>query len=229
MLLSPPSPLPQAAPQGVFVTGTDTGVGKTLTSAILTKAWQGTYWKPFQTGLAEEEGDTPTVQRLTGLPDRHFLPPAHAFQAPLAPAAAGLLEGVTLDPDQLTLPAVPQAPLIVEGAGGLMVPLTDTMLMIDLIARLGLPVILVTRSGLGTLNHTLLSLEALYRRDIPVLGFITNGPASPQNSQTLERLGRTRSLHHLPAIPGTPEPHDINRITGQFPSWEEIWNLNSPL
>ena len=223
MLLCPPSPLPQPAPKGVFVTGTDTGIGKTLTSAILTKAWRGTYWKPFQTGLAEEEGDTPTVQRLTGLPDGHFLPPAHAFQAPLAPAAAGLLEGVTLEPERLVLPEAPHAPLIVEGAGGLMVPLTDTMLMIDLIARLGLPVILVTRSGLGTLNHTLLSLEALYRRQIPVLGFITNGPESPQNSLTLERLGQARSLHHVPTLPSTPRAKDVSQMAAQIPSWESLW------
>lgn len=223
MLLHSPPPLPQATPKGVFITGTDTGIGKTLTSAILTKAWKGTYWKPFQTGLAEEAGDTPTVQHLTGLPADHILPPTYALQAPLSPAAASALEDVTLEPERLTLPDCPHAPLIVEGAGGLMVPLTEEMLMIDLIARLKLPVILVTRSGLGTINHTLLSLEALYQRGIPVLGFITNGPASPQNSQTLERLGQCRALHHIPTLPSAPEAKDINQIAAQIPSWKRLW------
>lgn len=223
MLLCSPPPLPRTAPRGVFITGTDTGIGKTLTSAILTKAWHGTYWKPFQTGLAEEAGDTPTVQHLTSLSTNHVLPPAYGLQAPLSPAAAGALEGMTLEPERLTLPDCQHTPLIVEGAGGLMVPLTDDMLMIDLIARLGLPVILVTRSTLGTLNHTLLSLEALYQRRIPVLGFITNGPASPRNSQTLERLGQCRALHHIPTLPSTPDAKDISRIAAQIPSWESLW------
>ncbi|MCX5616912.1 dethiobiotin synthase [Bombella sp. TMW 2.2559] len=223
MLLQPPPALPRTAPRGIFITGTDTGIGKTLTSAILTKAWQGTYWKPFQTGLAEEAGDTPTIQHLTGLPAEHILPPTYALQAPLSPAAASVLEGVTLEPEQLTLPEAPHSPLIVEGAGGLMVPLTDDMLMIDLIAQLGLPVILVTRSGLGTLNHTLLSLEALYQRRIPVLGFITNGPKMPENSRTLERLGQCRALHHIPAPPSAPETKDISRIAAQIPPWKSLW------
>lgn len=223
MLLQSPPDLPRTAPKGVFITGTDTGIGKTLTSAILTKAWHGTYWKPFQTGLAEEAGDTPTVQHLTGLPADHILPPTYALQAPLSPAAASVLEGVTLEPEHLTLPHAPHLPLIVEGAGGLMVPLTDHMLMIDLIAQLGLPVILVTRSRLGTLNHTLLSLEALYRRGIPVLGFITNGPEVPENSRTLEQLGQCRALHHIPTLPETPKPHTISQIAAQIPSWESLW------
>ncbi|MBA5726274.1 dethiobiotin synthase [Bombella favorum] len=223
MLLQAPPTLPRTTPKGVFITGTDTGIGKTLTSAILTKAWQGIYWKPFQTGLAEEAGDTPTIQHLTGLSADHILPPTYALQAPLSPAAASALEGITLEPEHLTLPPTTHSPLIVEGAGGLMVPLTDNMLMIDLIARLGLPVILVTRSGLGTLNHTLLSLEALYQRGIPVLGFITNGPECPENSQTLEKLGQCRALHHIPALPGTPGPYDVSQMAVQIPSWKSLW------
>lgn len=197
--LHPPA-LPTTPPPGVFVTGTDTGVGKTLASAILTHAWHATYWKPLQTGLADEDGDTATVRSLASLSPERFCPPAYALQAPLAPDAAAHREGIAIDPSRLTLPHAP-SPLIVEGAGGLMVPITHDMMMIDLIAQLGLPVVLVTRSGLGTLNHTLLSLDALYRRQIPVLGFISNGPSNPDNQRTLETLGNTRSLLHIPPLP----------------------------
>ncbi len=223
MLYAPPPPLPSHPPKGVFVTGTDTGIGKTLISAALTRAWHGTYWKPFQTGLAEEPGDTETVQQLTELSQDHILPPAYALQAPLAPAAASALEGITLHPEQLTLPEAPHAPLIIEGAGGLMVPLTKTMLMIDFIAQLGVPVILVTRSNLGTLNHTLLSLEALYQREIPVLGFITNGVESPQNTQILEGISHCRPLLHVSPLTTTPTAATLRHIAAQLPPWEHYW------
>ncbi|MCQ9156030.1 dethiobiotin synthase [Acidomonas methanolica] len=182
-------------PRGVFVTGTDTGVGKTLASAVLARAWGAHYWKPLQSGLADEPGDTPTVAALTGCV---ALPPAYAFSASLSPLAAAEAEGVTIDPSRLALPANGGAPLVVEGAGGLMVPVTAAMMMIDLAALYGMPVILVARSGLGTINHTLLSLEALRRRGLPVAGVILNGPANPGNRAAIERFGAVRVLAELP-------------------------------
>ncbi|MXV36776.1 MULTISPECIES: dethiobiotin synthase [unclassified Saccharibacter] len=215
-LFSPPA-LPTTPPRGVFVTGTDTGIGKTLASALLTHAWGATYWKPLQTGLAEEAGDTATVRHLASLPPQRIIPPAYALQAPLAPEAAARQEGITLAPETLTLPNI-EAPLVVEGAGGLMVPITSSMMMIDLIAQLGLPVVLVTRSGLGTLNHSLLSLEALYRRSIPVLGFISNGPENKDNQQSLERLGQTRCLFHINPLP-TLSPAHVQHTAQRLPSF----------
>lgn len=184
-------------PPGVFVTGTDTGIGKTLVSAVLACAWHADYWKPLQTGVAEEPGDSETVTRLAQLEPARLHAPAYVLQAPLSPWAAAPLEGASLDVDTLTLPAA-RAPLVVEGAGGLHVPITDTFMMIDLIARLGLPVVLAARSGLGTINHTLLSLEALRNRGIPVLGVIMSGPPSAGNRQAIEQFGKTRVLAEIP-------------------------------
>lgn len=190
--------------RGVFVTGTDTGIGKTLVSAILCRAWNATYWKPLQTGLADEEGDTPTVRDLAGLSPARIIPPAYAFQAPLAPLAAGDLENVTVNPGRLVLPQV-QGPLVVEGAGGLMVPVREDMMLVDLIESLGLPVVLVTRSGLGTINHTLLSLEALRRRDIPVLGVVPVGPPNLGNERDIARFGKIRILFRVPQLDAVTE------------------------
>lgn len=201
--------------RGVFVTGTDTGIGKTLVSAILCRAWTATYWKPLQTGLADEDGDTPTVRELAGLSPAQLIPPAYAFQAPLAPLAAGDLENVTVNPGRLVLPQV-QGPLVVEGAGGLMVPVRDDMMIVDLIETLGLPVVLVTRSGLGTINHTLLSLEALRRRGIPVLGVVPVGPPNLGNERDIARFGKTRILFRVPQLDAVMETA-VSGLAGNVP------------
>ncbi|MFT8522651.1 dethiobiotin synthase [Gluconobacter oxydans] len=201
--------------RGVFVTGTDTGIGKTLVSAILCRAWNATYWKPLQTGLADEEGDTPTVRDLAGLSPARIIPPAYAFQAPLAPLAAGDLENVTVNPGRLVLPHV-QGPLVVEGAGGLMVPVREDMMLVDLIESLSLPVVLVTRSGLGTINHTLLSLEALRRRGIPVAGVVPVGPPNSGNERDIARFGKTQILFRVPHLDAITET-SVAELSGNVP------------
>lgn len=185
--------------KGVFVSGTDTGVGKTVAAACLVRAWGADYWKPVQTGLAEDEGDSATVARLAGLGPERLHPSRFALQAPLAPQPAAEREGATIRLADFTLPE-PAAgrPLVVEGAGGLLVPLTPEALMIDLIARLGLPVVLVARTTLGTINHTLLSLEALRRRELAVAGVILNGPPDAGNRAAIERYGGVAILAELP-------------------------------
>ena len=188
--------------RGVFVTGTDTGVGKTLVSAVLCRAWGADYFKPLQTGLAEEAGDTPTVTGLAGLTPDRVHPPVYALQAPLSPHAAAELEGVSLDATSLRLPQT-ERPLVVEGAGGVLVPVAADCLMIDLIARFGLSAVVVARSTLGTINHTLLTLEALRRRGCAVAGVVMNGPRSPGNVAAVETFGRVRVLfevHPLSAV-----------------------------
>jgi malonyl-ACP O-methyltransferase BioC/dethiobiotin synthase len=204
---------------GVFVTGTDTGIGKTLVSAVLAHAWGADYWKPLQTGVAQEPGDTETVARLAQLAPARLHPPAYVLQAPLSPWAAAPLEGVTLDADVLALPAT-VAPLVVEGAGGLHVPITDTFMMIDLVARLGLPVVLAARSGLGTINHTLLSLEALRSRGIAVLGVIMCGPPSASNRQAIEQFGKVRVLAEFPQL-GQVDAQAVQRLAGLIPALGE--------
>lgn len=206
--------------KGVFVTGTDTGIGKTLVSACLVRRWQGAYWKPLQSGLADEEGDTPTVKHLAG--DPPCFTPAGAFLAPLSPDAAARAEGVQIDPAQLALPqGEADRPLVVEGAGGLMVPATPELMMIDLAQRWGLPVILVARSGLGTLNHTLLSLEALRARQIAVAGVVLSGPPNAENRKTIAQKGKVRILAEVPFC-AEITPAVVSELAQLFPQWDDI-------
>jgi len=191
--------------RGVFVTGTDTDAGKTIVAAALVAALGGLYWKPVQSGLEQSPGgDGAVVAGLTGHLPEDFPQPAYAFQAPLSPDQAAALEGRRIDPERIVLPEV-QRFLVVEGAGGLMVPLDETTLMVDLAGRLGLPVVLAARTGLGTLNHTLLSLEALARRGLPVAGVVFSGPDHPRNLETIRRLGGVPVLGRIPWLdPLTP-------------------------
>lgn len=207
-------------PKGVFVTGTDTGVGKTLVSALLARAWQAHYWKPLQTGLADEAGDSATVARLARLPPQRRHTPAYALQAPLSPWAAALLEGVHIDTLGLRPPETDE-PLVVEGAGGLYVPIDGQTMMIDLIEQLGLPVVLAARSGLGTINHSLLSLHALRARGIPVLGVIMSGPPSDSNRQAIEQFGQTRVLAQIPPLE-TVDAQAVDAWAGRIPSLDSL-------
>lgn len=207
---------------GVFVTGTDTGVGKTLTSACLVRAWNALYWKPLQSGLADEEGDTATVIKLSGCLPEDCIPPAGAYQASLSPLAAAQAEGAEIDPARLALPLQKaERPMVVEGAGGLMVPATDTLMMLDLAERWGLPVVLVARSGLGTLNHTLLSLEAMRARGLAVAGVVLSGPLNPENRKTIEGKGQVRILAELPQQEAVT-PEAVRTLSGLIPSWDAV-------
>lgn len=179
--------------KGVFVTGTDTGVGKTLVSAWLTAKWQADYWKPIQSGTVEGT-DYDAVARLA--PGAVIHPPAIQLRAPLSPHEAARRERIRIDLSAIVLPATNNA-LVVEGAGGVLVPINETALMVDLIARLGLPVLVVARSGLGTINHTLMTLDVLRRRRLPVLGVVMNGQINPANRQAIEHFGAVPVLAEL--------------------------------
>jgi dethiobiotin synthetase len=188
----------------IIVSGTDTGIGKTVFAAGLTRLLDGVYFKPVQAGL-EGEADTVTAQRLSGLPAMHMLPEVWRLTTAASPHLAAERDGVVIDPEALTLPTLDR-PLIVEGAGGLMVPLTRDVLYIDVFAAWRAPVVLCTRTSLGTLNHTLLSLEALQRRAIPVLGIALIGDAHVDNERTLRAMGRVPILGRLPRLdPLTPQ------------------------
>ena len=187
----------RAVARGVFVTGTDTGVGKTVVSACLARAWGADYWKPVQTGLAEDEGDTATVARLAALPPDRLHPPACAFKAPLSPHLAATREGGAIRLDGLNLPAS-NCPIVVEGAGGPLVPLNGRELMIDLMSRLALPVIVVAPNRLGAISQTLLTLEALRARGIVVLGVVLTGAPFADNRAAIEAHGHVRVLAELP-------------------------------
>ncbi|CAA7626514.1 dethiobiotin synthase [Magnetospirillum sp. UT-4] len=183
--------------RGVFVTGTDTEIGKTLVSAWLVKAWAAEYWKPVQTGAADT-ADFDTVAQL--VPDATIHPSAYVLQAPLSPHEAARRERVRIDLSAFTLPAAAR-PLVVEGAGGAMVPLNELALTVDLMERLRLPALVVARSGLGTINHTLMTLEVLRRRRIPILGVVMNGQRNPANRRAIEHYGAVPVLAELQPLP----------------------------
>jgi dethiobiotin synthetase len=185
----------------LVIVGTDTDVGKTVVSAMVVQGLGAHYWKPVQSGL-DGPTDSQRVQNLIDLPSERLLPEAYRLTAPVSPHWAAERDGVTIDPERLQLPSPEQAPgsLVVETAGGLLVPLRRDWLQIEQLAHWGLPVLLVARSGLGTLNHTLLSLEALERRHIPVLGLVLNGPLHADNPRTLEELGQVPVLLELPPL-----------------------------
>ena len=157
-----------------IVAGIGTEIGKTVASAVLVEMLQADYWKPVQSG-ALTDSDTDTVRRLISNPASHFHPEAYRLTQPLSPHAAADIDGVTIDLNAFVLPKT-QNSLIVELAGGLMVPLNNHDLNIDLVQRLGMPVILISRNYLGSINHTLLSVEVCRSRAIPLMGILFNGP-----------------------------------------------------
>jgi dethiobiotin synthetase len=183
----------------LVVCGTDTDVGKTVVSALLVQGLEARYWKPVQSGLEPAGGDAATVQQLLQLSPDRLVPEAYRLTQPASPHWAAERDGVLIETAALGLPAGDRA-LVVETAGGLMVPLRRDWLQIDQLLSWMLPVVLVARSGLGTLNHTLLSVEALQRRGIPLLGLVLNGPIHPDNPRTLETLCGVPVLAELPPL-----------------------------
>lgn len=183
-------------PSKIFVTGTDTGIGKTVVSAMMTLGLSATYWKPIQSGL-KEETDTEFVRRVTELSDTHFKDERYRLNEPLSPHASAAIDGVSISLTDFQVPDFETDYLIAEGAGGLMVPINDEAMIIDLIAYLKLPVLMVVRSKLGTLNHTFLSLEALRSRDIPIIGLIMNGPKNESNRKAIEKYGNIEVIGEI--------------------------------
>jgi len=180
------------------VTGTDTGIGKTVFSAALAGALDGYYWKPVQSGL-DEETDSETVRRLSGLSAERIFPEAWRLQTPVSPHLSAEIDGVAIDPDALWFPETDR-PLVVEGAGGLLVPLTRQSTYIDVFARWGRPVILCARTGLGTINHTLLSVEALRQRRIPIAGIALIGEERSDTQAIIVEMSGLPVLGRLPML-----------------------------
>ena len=182
----------------IVVTGTDTGVGKTVFAAALAGALGAHYWKPVQAG--DEDGtDRERVAQLSGLPAQRLLPEAYRLATPCSPHRAAEIDGVEIDPARLVLPPV-AGPLVVEGAGGVLVPVTRALLFADLFARWAAPVVLVARTELGTINHSLLSIEALRARGVPILGLAFVGAANADSEATIAAIGGVKRLGRLPPI-----------------------------
>jgi dethiobiotin synthase len=187
-------------PSRFFITGTDTGVGKTVTSALLCAALDALYWKPIQTGTREGT-DTNVVMRLAQLPRSRNLPETYRFAPPVSPHLAARRVGVRIDLQMIRLPRIePMENLIVEGAGGVLVPINRDQLMVDLMKHLGLPMLLVSRTALGTINHTLLSLAALRAAKLDVRGVILVGAKNQENRNAIELYGGVPVLGWIPPL-----------------------------
>ncbi|HUD30237.1 MAG TPA: dethiobiotin synthase [Novosphingobium sp.] len=189
----------------IIVTGTDTGIGKTVFAAALAGALGAHYWKPVQAGIEEEGPDAERVAHLGALPRAKVLEEAYSLATPCSPHLAAEIDGVTIDTARLALPPV-DGPLVVEGAGGVLVPVSRTETYADQFARWGAPVVLVARTQLGTINHTLLSIEALRARGVSILGVAFVGDAVEDSEATICAMGGVKRLGRLPRLdPLTPE------------------------
>jgi dethiobiotin synthetase len=182
----------------LIVTGTDTGIGKTVFAAALAAALDGFYWKPIQAGV-EEETDSAAVLRLSGLAPERILPEAYRLRTPASPHLAAERDGIVIDPNRLVLPETDR-PLVAEGAGGLRVPLTRQATYIDIMARWQAPVVLCARTTLGTINHSLLSIDALRARDVAIAGIVFIGDANLDSERIIAELGGVRRLGRLPHL-----------------------------
>ncbi len=181
----------------IVVTGTDTDIGKTVFAAALAAALGAHYWKPVQAGL-DDGSDSGHVAAL-GVSEDKILPEAYRLTTPCSPHRAAEIDGVTIDPAQLELPDIAW-PLVVEGAGGALVPVTRDLLYADLFARWGAPTIIVARTALGTINHSLLTIEALRARKVPILGIAFIGEPEPDSEDTICAIGDVPRLGRLPML-----------------------------
>lgn len=182
----------------LVVTGTDTSIGKTIFSAALAHALNAYYWKPIQSGT-DEPTDSEIVQKVGRIPKNRIIPEAWKLKTPVSPHLSAAIDGVEINPNTINLPII-NDPIIIEGIGGLLVPITKKYLFIDLIKLWNLPTILCARTSLGTINHSLLSLESLRNRNIKVLGIAFIGDPQPEVEKTIADIGRVKYLGRLPKI-----------------------------
>ena len=185
--------------QRIVVAGTDTEIGKTVFSAGLAAVLGANYWKPIQAGL-EGETDSQLVARLGGLSDNRIVLERYRLETPASPHQAAAIDGVRIAAESLDVPDCGGRPLVIEGSGGLLVPLDDTTLYIDVFARWRLPVVLCARTALGTINHSLLSIEALRHRNLDILGIAFIGDGNPESERIICEIGRVRRLGRLPQL-----------------------------
>ena len=182
----------------LFVTGIGTGIGKTVVAAVLTESLKADYWKPIQSGDLENS-DTMKVQSLISNRQTIFHPEAYRLTQPFSPHKSAALDGLLIDPMNITLPHTDNQ-LVIEGAGGLMVPLNDHYLMLDLIAQLEAEVVLVIKHYLGSINHSLLSLAVLYSRNLPVKAIVFNGDRDPDSERIIKAYSKGEQIVYIPEM-----------------------------
>lgn len=194
----------------IVVTATGTDIGKTVFAAALTAALDGCYWKPVQAGL-DDGSDLERVGRLSGLPAERLLPEAYRLITPCSPHRAAEIDGVTIDVDGL-LPPQCDRPLVIEGAGGVLVPFTRQATFADVMARWQLPVVLVAATSLGTISHSLTAIEALRTRNVDIRGIAFVGDAAEDSEATIAAMGGVKRLGRLPMI----DPLEPARLAAAF-------------
>ncbi|MGN6820929.1 MAG: dethiobiotin synthase [Sphingomonas sp.] len=182
----------------IVITATGTDIGKTVFAAALTAALDGCYWKPVQAGL-DDGSDLERVGRLSGLPADRLLPEAYRLTTPCSPHRAAEIDGVTIDTDALDPPPCDRA-LVIEGAGGVLVPFTRQVTFADIMARWQLPVVLVAATSLGTISHSLAAIEALCARDVDIRGVVFVGDAVEDSEATIAAIGNVKRLGRLPIV-----------------------------
>jgi dethiobiotin synthetase len=194
----------------IAITGTDTDVGKTVFAAALVGALGASYWKPVQAGL-DDGTDAQRVAELSGAMPERILPEAYRLNEPLSPHLAAEHMDLTIEAGRLALPDV-AGPLVIEGAGGLLVPLSRSLLVADMFALWDVPVVLVARTALGTINHSMLSIEALKARGIAIMGVAFSGDANEESEATIAELGKVKRLGRLPRV----EPLEQDALAQAF-------------
>jgi len=182
----------------IVVTATGTDIGKTVFAAALTAALDGCYWKPVQAGL-DDGSDLERVGRLSGLPDHRLLPETYRLTTPCSPHRAAEIDGLTIDMERLDPPACDR-PLVIEGAGGVLVPFTRHVTFADVMARWKLPAVLVAATSLGTISHSLSAIEALRARGVDIRGVAFVGDAAEDSEATIAEMGRVKRLGRLPML-----------------------------
>ncbi|WCT10147.1 dethiobiotin synthase [Mucilaginibacter jinjuensis] len=182
----------------IFITGIDTGIGKTVTSAVLTEKLKADYWKPIQSGDLDES-DTLKVKSLVSNTQTVFHPETYRLTQPYSPHKSAAIDGIVIDMNAFSIPETDNI-LIIEGAGGLMVPLNEYDLMIDLIKKLQAEVILISQNYLGSINHTILSWKALQQENIPIKGIIFNGETDAESERYILQYTGLKLLGKVPQL-----------------------------
>ena len=194
----------------LFISGIGTDVGKTVVSAVLAEALHADYWKPIQAGGLDCT-DSMTVQSLISNPYSKIHPETYLLQTPASPHYAAELENIDIDLDKIQLPNTNNSAIVIEGAGGLLVPLNKNALIIDLIKQLNAQVVLVVRNYLGSINHSLLSIEVLKQQNIPIVGIVFNGNPTPHAEEYILKYSSLKCLAKV-----THQPQLSKEIVQQF-------------
>jgi len=197
----------------LFITGIGTGIGKTLISAIFVEKLKADYWKPIQSGDLENS-DTDKVRALVSNPISHFHPEAYRLTQPFSPHKSAELDGVKIELNSIQIPYTANN-LIIEGAGGLMVPLNDHDLIVHLIEKLEAEAIVVSRNYLGSINHTLLSLQELRRRNIRVKALVFNGEADEYTEGFIINYSKIETIIRIPEMENLTKT-EIQKVAERF-------------